>query len=1027
MVSWYADGQVSNFYSDLTGVGRDLLLASPGSVDTNYPTRLHYNKPPGVGATYDYIYAVARLNFTAGEAAALTGGQRLTSTMFVANSNLFPTGNIPTPSEILAKTTALLVYRSEQFTMVAGDKVLVIKGPRAQELDPASKYWVLVCPTKVSNAASNPSTANDPVLDNEFGQCRSVSVLTNRSPVAPTIVSPVGTTVQPPGSSFELRIDAKNDPDYFPGGGNQLFLYWNINGLQIQRAPFPSPGQAPVWGPMKFITADEFPPGTINQYLSQTDWFIDEANATENTEHAFWQFEWLNRGAIDVRTAAVDITAIETIPNTLNSVGSLPTGDWLIRIRSFDPGGDSIPAQPANFTNGNFTPETYPSFLVSPWSEPVRVIVPSQVPPPVPASPIDNIALTADTPVALSWFYRNTHEPPFPQAQRTVEIRAVGAPLWTTLASGASSEKFLVISSPPEPLLRSWNFESAAAGVDGWTFSGGNLVRSTAQAHSGLASLKFTPGVTARAAFTPVTPGLSYNVNLWTLDQSSGTSLISLVFKNSAGNTVGSTSTTVNPTNAWQQVSVTLTAPGNAASVEIVSTPGSADPVYIDDVVLSHLGAPSIFTLVATTLYEWRVRVTDSQGVVSAFSSSAFFWVVPVPASGDMRPLPAGTIDGATLGCGKHRVFVYRRGGKIRVGEITQLSYVDWSRVRDDVSDSRIVVSGWDVDCGNLLAKLQTWAYEVVIFRDNGFGPKRVWEGPITLLTYEKDRVVIQAKDVMAFPYRRIIKQQINDSGSSPTAGRTVVKRATQILQNVLATDDPNVLAYLQPLEDIKDAKQYRSIPAYSRTAFEEIDDMAANSGLDYTAVGRAILLWGTKRRIGTLPEFRDKDLGATPIVSEYGMSFANRYVVSDGNGVYGEADRLDENDEDPTYGLVEMLSSSWASDSPADDGDFTQAGLATIRESFAKYSEKSIADRYPPPVVVRVPDNTTLNPSTVLDIQQLVPGVVVPLRSTGTLRQIVADQKLDLVKVVETDGAEVITITLSPFSDDDANMEEGA
>lgn len=200
---------------------------------------------------------------------------------------------------------------------------------------------------------------------------------------------------------------------------------------------------------------------------------------------------------------------------------------------------------------------------------------------------------------------------------------------------------------------------------------------------------------------------------------------------------------------------------------------------------------------------------------------------------------------------------------------------------------------------------------------------------------------------------------------------------------------------------------------------------MAANSGLDYTAIGRSILLWGTKHRIGSLPEFRDSDLGSPPIVSEYGMAFANFYAIGDGNGLHGEANRLDANGKDPTYGIVEMLSSSWASDSPADTGTYSQEGIATIVKSFADYAERSISDRFPPPVVVRVPDNTTLNPATVLSIQQLVPGVVIPLRSMGTLRKVIATQKLDKVQVTVQGGRESIAITMSPFSREDNDVSE--
>lgn len=418
--------------------------------------------------------------------------------------------------------------------------------------------------------------------------------------------------------------------------------------------------------------------------------------------------------------------------------------------------------------------------------------------------------------------------------------------------------------------------------------------------------------------------------------------------------------------------------------------------------------------------YEWRVQTTDSSGQESNFSQPARFWVVPAPASGETMPVPSDTTQGATLGCGTHRVFVFRRGGLRRVAEITGLSSVKWSRVRDDISTAKIEISGWDEDCGNLLARLQTWAYEIVIFRDNGFTVDRVWEGPITLLTYETETVTVQAKDVMAYAYRRIIKQALNDSGKNN--GKTVVDRARRVLQNVFAPDDPNVLAYLQVIAGLDDVVQYRSTPAYSRTAFEEVDDMASNQGLDYTVVGRAILLWGTKNRIGTLPMFGDDDLGSKPIVSEYGMSAANVYAISDGNGTHGEADRLNDQGQDPIYGLIEMLSSTWASDSPEDSGTYTQEGLETISESFEKSANRSIAARYPPPVVVRVPDNTGLNASLVLSIQQLVPGVAIPLRSTSTLRTVKATQKLDSLTVTEAKGEETITVTMSPFSLNDAS-----
>lgn len=431
------------------------------------------------------------------------------------------------------------------------------------------------------------------------------------------------------------------------------------------------------------------------------------------------------------------------------------------------------------------------------------------------------------------------------------------------------------------------------------------------------------------------------------------------------------------------------------------------------------------FPMAATNCYEWRVQVADTTNSASNWSPIGRFWIVEVPGSGSTFSNPSSTIDGATLGCGTHRVEVYRRGGTKRLGELRGITHVDWARVRDDISNAQVVVKDWDIDCGNLLSILQTWAYELVIYRTTWYGTERVWEGPITKLTYETDKVTIDAKDVMAYTYRRIIKQKMTSSGE------TIVARAARILQTFLAPDDPNILANLQILSRSDDATTLRSTIAWSRTVFEEIDDMAANAGLDYTAVGRAILLWGTKHRIGTLPEFRDSDLGSSPIVSEYGMSAANVYSVTDGNGIHGEAYRggitADNGYIDPVYGLIEILSSSWSSDSTSDTGTYTAEEAAKLKTTFEGYAERSIADRYTPPVIVRLPDGTSINPDAVISIQQLVPGVLIPLRSTGTLRTVMSNQKLDSVKVVEESGKETISITMSPFNSDDASLDTEA
>jgi hypothetical protein len=438
-------------------------------------------------------------------------------------------------------------------------------------------------------------------------------------------------------------------------------------------------------------------------------------------------------------------------------------------------------------------------------------------------------------------------------------------------------------------------------------------------------------------------------------------------------------------------------------------------------------------TLVPSTHYEWQVSTTNDRGEVSDWSFSGRFWAILQPGSGAVDAGEGEPIG--ALGCGTHRAFIYDRGGEIRRGEVTHLARIIWDRRRDDISEASIMVRDWDDDCGELLANTRCWMNELVIFRVNEDETMvRVWEGPITRITYRTDEVEVFAKDVMVYVYRRIMRQGYNDAyrlvNNVQQGLKTVVYRARKIITNALAYDDPNVIAYLTEFNFPDDARQSRVVDRYSRTAWEEVDDLAATAGLDYTTVGRRIILNDTHREIGRLPEMRDGDFGDDPIVSEYGMQMANVFAVTNNAGVYGIADRLVNGEPEFATGFIEQLASAYGeATGAAQEETLTPQALAELQQTLNDQAERNISPRHPTPVVVRVPDNTTLNPEVALGINQLVPGVWVAVRSIGTLREVVQMQKLDRVTMTEERGRETITVTLSPApattTDDETPPEE--
>jgi hypothetical protein len=429
--------------------------------------------------------------------------------------------------------------------------------------------------------------------------------------------------------------------------------------------------------------------------------------------------------------------------------------------------------------------------------------------------------------------------------------------------------------------------------------------------------------------------------------------------------------------------------------------------------------------------YEWQVKTYSSSGLASEWSTSATFWTISAPGGG-LPPL--GDVVGrmaGPLGYGTNRAYVYRRGGQIPVGELTGISKLQWDRRRDDTSEIDIVIDNFDESLKTLLAQLHTWAYEIVIWRDGPDGLERVAEGPITLLDDRYDTWEIQAKDVTAYLSRRVLRQGYADGyqivGNTQVGLRTVVERAELDVINGLAYDDPNVIPYLTALKNDGDARQSRNVPDHSRMVLEDIDDLASNAGLDYTTVGRRIILWDTHRMIGRLPEMRNSDFMSPPRITEYGAQACNYYAVTDGSGVYGTATRgLDSNGQPIFYGWLEMLASAYGTDPDevADASLLTSEAREALANTFSEQAQRNIAHRWPAPKQVKVAENTRLNPEINLSINQLVPGVWIPVRAKSRVLEIAQWQKLDRVTVVQTEDGEEITVSMAPAPNNGADPD---
>ena len=363
--------------------------------------------------------------------------------------------------------------------------------------------------------------------------------------------------------------------------------------------------------------------------------------------------------------------------------------------------------------------------------------------------------------------------------------------------------------------------------------------------------------------------------------------------------------------------------------------------------------------------------------------------------------------------CEQHTAYLFDRGGLTRITELGPMVSCAWQRIRDDVSKASIVLAS--PECAINVAQIEAGRHELVIYR----GTQRIWEGPITLVIFERGQVTIEARDVMHYVYRTIMKAAYNNAYPNVVTG---VQRARNILAGELprgeALNPPrNVLPFLVTYHHADDARTSRNTIPFQKTAFDDIDDMAAKSGIDYTVVGRAIHIHDTHVPLGRTSALTEADIIGDVIVTQYGMEMATFAAVTGGNGMYGYAAVRGSSSSGvhPYYGIWEILDDAYDED---------EGGEPPTQNELNSQAIRNLSGRMPTPVTVRIPDGSTLSPTSPVTIDDLVPGVQVPLLATLTGRRFSQMQKLDRLDVVEDQNGEQVKITLSPESENAVDPE---
>lgn len=350
----------------------------------------------------------------------------------------------------------------------------------------------------------------------------------------------------------------------------------------------------------------------------------------------------------------------------------------------------------------------------------------------------------------------------------------------------------------------------------------------------------------------------------------------------------------------------------------------------------------------------------------------------------------------------KHEVFIVDRGGKEEkiVEQLDGIILVRWHRIRDGVSEAEVVIRDAGPGCRKILTQRGLAVRYEILIKRNG---KRVHEGPIIRRHMQGPTVRLFVRDVGFFMQRTRCTQRW--SSSFKDGGPDfVTERAMKIIKGEMAAWEAAGANFLDNIvvRETKDtAKTTRVTERYSQYVWDDLESMAADSGLDYTVVNRSLFLFDTHHFLGMAPRVTDEDFLAELEVVEYGLELGVISTTTDGMG-HAASTTV----EDDYYGPVALLAMAYTA---------TTSTERVPHEELVAQAKRNARSRYPAPVVLRVPENAQVRPDRVEDLMDwFVPGTGFPVYSISSGMEIEQVQKLDRVEFEETEAGETVRVTLS-------------
>jgi hypothetical protein len=340
-----------------------------------------------------------------------------------------------------------------------------------------------------------------------------------------------------------------------------------------------------------------------------------------------------------------------------------------------------------------------------------------------------------------------------------------------------------------------------------------------------------------------------------------------------------------------------------------------------------------------------------------------------------------------TLGCCVNTAAVWDRCERTKIVDLDAVTCLSWSRELDDLSEASVTV-GRDGACCEVFDRIRPWRHQLVINRCG----RQVWSGPILRTTYNADDTEFEAVDPLAWLNRRLVRETVERCGSLVGIARELI---TEALEHPDGAADETCLTFDYRGCTHTGCRKYEECNAQTGAELRSL----ARGPLNFTAVGRRVIVWCGGATLGRTALLQDKDFMGALSVVEDGYSMATAVCVQ-GKGVTAYCGGTD-----PYFGLLEVPIK--------DDTITTEADAMAVACA-------EVAARSRPPLILSVPDGIRLDPSAPVTVDQLVPGVLIPVWSSSTCRTVREDMALTRLRVTQGcsddhGGDEVVAITVAP------------